>query len=247
MVGEGSCVAHLPAAIRPITRAEGYAAQRALEAYTTQALFGWKIAATSVAGQQHIHVDGPLAGRLLAERCFSSGATVSLKGNRMLVAEGEFAFRMACDLSPRAAAYTPAEVLAAVATLHPAIEIPNSRFCPFEEAGAAQLIADNACADYFVLGAAVPEIWRSLDLAAHPVIGIDARGVRHVGEGRNVLGGPAIALAWLVNELSGLGITLAAGQVVTTGTCFKPFAVAPGERVAVDFGALGRIEIRFAA
>ena len=29
-------------------------------------LFGWKIAATSEAGQKHINVDGPMAGRILA-------------------------------------------------------------------------------------------------------------------------------------------------------------------------------------
>ena len=38
------------------------------------------------------------------------------------------------------------EVLAAVATLHPAIEVPDSRFDDFTIVGAPQLIADNACA-----------------------------------------------------------------------------------------------------
>ena len=41
-------------------------------------LFGWKIAATSRAGQQHINVDGPLAGRLLADRAFESGCRIAL-------------------------------------------------------------------------------------------------------------------------------------------------------------------------
>ena len=46
-----------------------------------------------------------------------------------------------------------AEVLDAVDTLHPAIEIPDSRFADYVKAGEAQLIADNACAHLFVLGA----------------------------------------------------------------------------------------------
>ena len=50
--------------------------------------------------------------------------------------------------------YTVQQVLDAVDTLHPAIEIPDSRFADFVSAGAAQIIADNACAHLFVLGPA---------------------------------------------------------------------------------------------
>ena len=164
----------------------------------------------------------------------------------MRVVEGEFAFRMGCDLPPRATPYTRAEVSAAIATLHPAIEVPDSRFKPFEAAGAAQLIADNACTDYFVLGAAAPEAWRALDLAAHSVTAQIAGGASFTGSGSNVLGDPLLSLTWIANELSGLGVTLKKHQVVTTGTCFKPFAVAPGDVVEVDFGVIGRAGVQFA-
>ena len=107
---------HLPPDLRPATRAEGYAIQALYEQRSTQPLFGWKIAATSSAGQQHIQVDGPLAGRLLAERVMADGATINLAGNQMRVVEGEFAFRLAHDLPPRASAYTRDEVCAAAAS-----------------------------------------------------------------------------------------------------------------------------------
>ena len=241
----GQRIANLPMQIRPADRPAGYAAQACLERYSGKPLFGWKIAATSKAGQEHINVDGPLAGRLLAERVLAPGAQVPLAGNQMLVVEAEFAFCMAHDLAPRAAAYTRAEVVAAIASLHPAIEVPNSRFAPFEKAGAAQLIADNACADYFLLGDAAPPAWRGIDLARHVVSARDGAGMLHDGSGANVLGDPLIALTWIANELSSIGVTLAAGQVVTTGTCVKPFAVKPGDHVTADFGLLGRIDVRF--
>jgi 2-keto-4-pentenoate hydratase len=237
----------LPQAMRPATRAEGYAIQARLEATSHAPLFGWKIAATSKAGQEHIAVDGPLAGRLLAERIVPDGGTIALGNTRMRVAEVEFAFRMGRDLPPRAAPYSVAEVMDAVAALHPAIEVPDSRYEDFTKAGAPQLIADNACAHLFVLGPAMTEGWRTRDLAAEKPVGRVTGRLEREGLGANVLGDPRIGLAWLANELSGLGITLKAGEVVTTGTCLVPIEVQPGDEVVGDFGDLGRVSVRFTA
>lgn len=241
---QGTCIDSLPAAIRPSTRAAGYAVQARLEARSTAPLFGWKIAATSKAGQAHISVHGPLAGRLLAERVFPNGAEIPFGANHMRVAEAEFAFRMAADLPSRTKAFGVDDVLDAVASLHPAIELPDSRYHDFTKVGEAQLIADNACAHYFVLGEAAPDTWRSLDLAEHVVTARIVGAPDRQGKGANVLGDPRAALTWLVNELSDLGITLNAGQVVTTGTCVMPLPIEPGDRVIADFGVLGRVEAR---
>ncbi len=242
----GTVADALPAALCPAGRAEGYLVQQQLETVSAQPLTGWKIAATSAAGQAHIGVDGPLAGRLLAEMVHADGATLPFGGNRMRVAEAEFAFRIGRDLPPRAAPYSVSEVLDAVATLHPAIEVPDSRFADFSRVGAAQLIADNACGHQFVLGPAAPAAWRDLDLAAHRVVSRVGTRLEREGCGANVLGDPRLALAWLANELSRYGMTLAAGQIVTTGTCLVPLEIGPGDEVSAAFGALGRVGLRFA-
>ncbi len=114
----------LEAPLRPRDRAEGYAIQARIEDAVDGPLFGWKIAATSEAGQKHINVHGPMVGRILPETVIPDGGTAAMAGNEMRVAEPEFAFRMRVDLPPRSSAYRVAEVLAAVDTLHPAIEIP---------------------------------------------------------------------------------------------------------------------------
>jgi 2-keto-4-pentenoate hydratase len=242
---EGTTLSLLPDPLRPSTRAEGYAIQSWLERRSAQPLCGWKIAATSAAGQQHIGVDGPLAGRLLAEMVFEDGAAVPLGANRMQVAEAEFAFRIGRTLSPRPAPYTAEEALDAVEALHVAIEVPDSRFADYAKVGAAQLIADNACAHQFVLGPRAPAAWRGMDLAAHRVTGAVAGRLEREGRGANVLGDPRLALTWLANELSRHGIALAAGQVVTTGTCLVPLPIGPGDAVSADFGELGRVTLRF--
>ena len=91
---------------RPRDRIEAYAIQAAIEQYSSERLFGWKIAATSEAGQKHINVDGPMAGRILAETVIADGGTASMAGNEMRVAEPEFAFRMRADLPARSTPYT---------------------------------------------------------------------------------------------------------------------------------------------
>src|SRR3954466_10769219 len=77
---------NLPPDLMPENRAEAYQVQGCIEAYTEKPLYGWKIAATSIAGQKHIGVDGPLAGRLLAERVIADGAACVLGKNLMKVA-----------------------------------------------------------------------------------------------------------------------------------------------------------------
>jgi 2-keto-4-pentenoate hydratase len=242
---DGSRLDQLPEAIRPTNRAEGYRIQARLEAMSTAPLFGWKIAATSTAGQAHIGVDGPLAGRLLEDRIIPDGGVCPFGANHMCVAEIEFAFRMGETLLPRAEPFGVDEVLAAVATLHPSIEIPNSRFAAFEHVGAPQLIADNACAHYFVEGPEAPAFWRDVDLATYRVTG-SVNDVSVAGVGGNVLGDPRVALQWLANELSQLDLPLAAGQLVTTGTCVAPMAIKPGDRISGDFAALGAVSVRMA-
>lgn len=241
----GTRLAQLPDELRPRTRAEGYAIQAQWQRASSAPLFGWKIAATSAAGQRHINVDGPLAGRLFAERVLPVGASIALDRNLMRVAEVEFAFRFGADLPPRARPYAVDEVLAAVATLHPAIEIPDSRYEDFTVVGAPQLIADNACAHLFMLGPEVTARWRDVDLAAHAVAAEVIGKSRHEGKGANALGDPRIALAWLVNELSALSLTMGRGQVVTTGTCVVPVPVVPGDEVRASFGSFGDVGVRF--
>ena len=245
----GQVLAALPDACRPLSALQGYAAQAQLPLVSGRQVVGWKIAATSTNGQAHINVSGPLAGRLLSGQVLSNGATVPSAGNRMRVAEPEFAFAMAQDLQPQAEPYTQQQVMNAVASLHPALEVPDSRMEPFTGAGEAQLLADNACARHFVLGPAAHDVWRELDLSTYPV----HAQVEHDntlqytrdGTGGNVLGDPRIALTWLANQLSALGITLQMGHVVTTGTCMVPLELQAGDSVSADYGSLGRVHMIF--
>ena len=137
--------------------------------------------------------------------------------------------------------------MSAVQTLHPGVEIPDSRFLNFEYVGEENLIADNACAHEFVVGPPMPDDWRSIDLAEQ-VVSISIKdGITHRGSGANVLGDPRIALTWLVNQLSKLKITLNSGAMITTGTCTKPIPIKSGNIINADYGSLGQLEVVLAS
>lgn len=237
----------LPEAVAPTDRAQAYAIQRLMNARLGPAA-GWKIAATSLAGQKHIAVSGPLAGPVFAKRVQSPSATVSLQGNRMRVAECEVVFRMGRDLPVRDTAYALDEVLAAVDGIGAGIEVPDSRFAVFEKAGEAQLIADCACCRDMVLGEIQPIEGSDARLRQLAGLRVQARvsdGRALEGVGSNVLGDPAAALVWLANELNAHGLSLKAGQFVTTGACVVPIPVLPGQQVQADYGWLGALSASF--
>ena len=234
----------MPDHLRPHSLAEGYAIQDAMVAVAAQPVSGWKIAATSKAGQEHIGVTEPLAGRLFKNFILQDSARLPAAPLHMAVIEAEFAFRMGRDLKPREAAYEQAEVCDAVAALHLAIEVPDARFERFAEVGPAQIVADDAFASWFVLGPEVND-WRRLDLSVQKVRVLRNDAPFAEGVGANALGDPRTALTWIANHLSQRGIGLKSGDVITTGTCITPAKIGLGDRMVAEFTGLGRLAIAF--
>jgi 2-keto-4-pentenoate hydratase len=239
---------YLPEQVAPITRSDAYAVQRAGASLRGAPTVGWKIAATSEAGQHHINVNGPLAGRILADRIYGDGDQLPLTGNALCLAELEFVFVMRSTIAPKTHAYDREDIVEAVQSLRLGVELPSTRYVDPTKVGENQLIADNSCSGDFLLGPVVSADWRALDLSAVSVdVDVDGpSGVRHaVGRGANVLGHPINALMWLINELSGLGITLERGQFVTTQTCCTPVPVSPGDALTASFAQLGSVACSF--
>lgn len=231
----------LPSGSRPREAAEGVAVQEALAQHAGPS-YGWKLAATSTAGQAHIGVDGPLTGPLFSRFRHADGDVLPSDAMHMRVAEVEFAFVMGADVAPDASV---ADVVDSVAAMHLAIEIPDSRFIDYAVVGGPQLIADCACASLFVVGPEVPG-WRDVELSTWPtalwINGVEAaRGV-----GAAVLGSPLTALAWAAQDLPRFGRRLAAGALVTTGTTMVPPAIGPGDVLRAEFGELGSVRATMA-
>jgi 2-keto-4-pentenoate hydratase len=239
----GAAIAELPPRVRPRTVEEGWRIQRRLDTHAAPAA-GWKLAATSAAGQAHIGADGPLAGRLY-ERCLvQSGSVLGVTRMRMRAAEAEFAFRLARDVNATGAAPTRAEVLDAIGQLIPAIELPDSRFVDFLAAGLPSMVADGLCCGFLVLGRPV-RAWDEDELARQVVVMRRNGEVVARGSGADVLGDPVEALVWLARRLHTAGTPLRRGEVVTTGACTPAYPVAAGDELVAAFGALGEVRVRF--
>lgn len=229
--------------LRPGDLDEGYAIQRALDELAGPAA-GWKIAATSKAGQDHLGATGPMVGRLYERQRREPGSALSVSAMRMRSAEPEFAFVLASDLAPGIELPGLEDVLAAIGSLVLAIEVPDSRFSDFTQAGVPSLAADAMCGGYFITGPVITD-WRSLDLAAQSARLLCNGDEVSAGSGANVLGDPREALRWMAGEVLGRGWPLRAGEIVLTGASAAPIAVHAGDRVEAVFDGLGSVEVEF--
>jgi 2-keto-4-pentenoate hydratase len=204
---------------------------------------GWKIGCTSERAQKALKTDGPFPGPVYAERLYPSGAHLETLAENSRVTEPEIAFTMTSDLPRRDRNYGVDEVLAAVASAHPAIEIVNPR-CPkgFDDV-VEWYIADGGLNHALVLGDAVKPLVR--EDYAKLTVNVAVNGEqKYSGLGANALGGPELALTWLANDLNAKGLYLRAGDVVTTGVITEVFETNIGDEVIADYDKLGTVMVR---
>ena len=195
----------LPADCRPGTLAEAYAVQDGLAESAGLAVAGYKIGATNAQVQARFGVDAPFSGRLFGDYVGGSPLTVPANTVNFYAIEAEFDFVMGRALAPRDAPYTREDVRAAVASVHPAIEVPDSRYTDWLSMKAPDLIGDNAIGCLLCLGPAA-EGGLDRDLAGQPVIVRVNGEVVSEGAGSNVLGDPWNVMVWLANHLGARGL-----------------------------------------
>lgn len=242
---EKTTISELPESCKPTSLDEGYEIQSVLKDMHGTEVAGYKIGATNRVAQEMFNVDAPFFGRVMAPSIMRSPANIPEGAVILYIIEAEFDFIFSEDLVPREECYTQDEVMEKVGDLIPAIEIPDSRYANWRQAGMPQLIADNAIASLLVLGEPASD-WRTLDLSLQKVDVLVNDTLVDVGIGSNVLGDPRKALVWLANEFSKRSIVLKAGQLVTTGSAADVIKVKSGDNVVADFGILGSAEINLA-
>lgn len=211
------------------------------QAYAVQALVwdrlagaerprAWKVGAADKAAE-------PVAAPILPPRFSVSPGRFRRRGVCGVGVEAEIAVRFGRDLAPRRTPYSREEVLAAIGSVHVAMEVVDARLHDPAYAGPYWCLADNLVNGALVLGDAIPH-WRHQDWH-----GLE---VAIAADGRVVDQRPAHAplddlfhcLPWWIGHAGGAR----AGDVVTTGAWTGMHPVGNARELRVVFAGLGQCQ-----
>ena len=206
---------------------------------------GYKLACTNPAIMELLNVEGPLLGQMMTHSLFDSGVQLTADDFTRRVVEPEFVFRMAEDVPVSSQPYDADSIKSFIGEMLPGIEIVDHRYRDFTVVGGNALIAENSIHGCSIIGECDRDLWRNTDLETHSVSLFVNGDAREQGVGRNVLGGPLKAMAWLANHLQQRGMQLKGGELVTTGTATSVYYADAGDDLLVDFGELGSVSLSF--
>ena len=216
--------------------------QSALQLQRVQAgarLIGWKVGFGAAPAKEKSRIERPLVGFLLDQALLPTGASVSLTGWQMPVAEPEIALHIGRDIPSEA---DDAMARAAVSALAPAIEVADVD-CPMDDVEA--ILAGDIFQRHVVIGPF------DSSRAGARLDGLSA----HVSRSGRALDLPADleantgALIPIVRHVAAMaaqfGDGLRAGQFVIAGSIVPPLFVAAGETVAFELIPTGAVSVAF--
>ena len=235
----GRALDGLPTALTPVNMEEVYAVQDRLAASVNDSgrPGGWKVGAPSPDATP-MFCPMPLAW-IAPNNSVLSGHRWRYRG-----LEAEIAFLVGEDLPPRAAPYSREEVLTAMRSCHPAIEVLETAFRDPTQVPREAMLADLQLHGGFVHGPAVSG-WREIDFSRERV-SLTVDGVVRVERtGSNTSGDLLKLLPWLANEGAARTGGLRAGQWITTGSWTGNTLAGKESVVAAEFAHAGRVDLRF--
>ncbi|MBD24686.1 MAG: 2-oxopent-4-enoate hydratase [Candidatus Marinimicrobia bacterium] len=203
---------------------------------------GKKIGVTSKAVQDMLDVREPDFGFLTNVMDVPNGSTVSI--NESLIqprAEAEIALILAKDI--KGPGVTMDDVQNATEFIAPCFEIVDSRIADWK-IRIEDTVADNASCGVFTLGAERVDP-HGIDLAELKVRVTKNGEFLSEGVGAAVQGSPLASVAWLANTLGRYGVTLAAGDIVLSGSLVPLEPARPGDEFHMDLSGVGTATLKF--
>ena len=205
-------------------------------------IVGHKAGLTAKAVQQQLGVNQPDFGVLFEDMRVADNGRLDPSRCLQPKAEAEIAFVLGADLPDPET--TAEQVAAAVASVHAAIEIVDSRIADWKITF-ADTVADNGSSAFFVLAEqGLPPTGLDLEGAAMEMKINGA--VVSTGVGSAALGNPLNAAAWLARTLAERGEPLKAGDVLLAGALGPMVALAAGDRVECSIASIGACSFTYA-
>jgi 2-oxo-3-hexenedioate decarboxylase/2-keto-4-pentenoate hydratase len=238
----------LTEALRPADEAAAYRIQEQLHLDIAAAgkgtVAGYKIGCTTEVMQRYLEIGNPCAGTIAAPTVHDLTADLDHGAFCRPGVECEIAVRLAHPLRARDAPFDQTGVGRAIGAVMPAIELVDDRYQDYRSLDTPTLIADDFFNAGAVLGAPVTA-WQALDLA-----GIEGRmrvngTLIGTGHGRDILGHPLAALAWLANNRAARGLGLEAGTFILLGSVVQTYWAEKGDRIGIELDGLGAAEVAF--
>lgn len=242
---QAGAVADCPNAHAVRSEADGYAVQerlhKALETAGLGRLAGYKVGCTTSVMQERLKISNPAYGGIMAANLRETGATFRSSRFLKIGVECEIAMWIASDLRVADAPFDRWTISDHIAACSVGMEIVENRYGDMGTTPTGLLIADDFFQTSCVVGPRI-ETWSTLDLAR--VAGSTRVNGELIGSGvgRDVMGHPLEALAWLANRLADRNQALKGGQVVLTGAIVPPYWIEsfPTE-VSVEVENLGHV------
>ncbi|MBE9604185.1 fumarylacetoacetate hydrolase family protein [Acetobacteraceae bacterium H6797] len=228
-------ISALPTGARPQTMAEAYAVQKAVAEHLGP-IVGWKVGASTPQAM-------PQGAPLHADTVFKDGISLPATMFNVIGVEAEVGYVMARDLPPRDEPYAAEEVLDAIGSMNPFIEIADTRFTGLGVSEKLSHFADQSGHGALVVGPGLDH-FRHLDVATLPMKLIINGKIADEKTGALNCGDPVRLIQWLADEGAVPYGGLKAGHVITTGSwngC--PLFSAPLD-ITVSFEGLGSVSMK---
>jgi 2-keto-4-pentenoate hydratase len=236
----------LPPDLMPAGLGEAYRVRQIFEEIETEArgtVVGYKIGLTTPIMQELCGVDEPVYGAIFEKEMHHGRAELASRNYCRLGIETEIALRLGEDLPPIGSGGSWGDrVAGAVESCMAAIELLEDLCHDYKRLSAAAMVAGNVWNAGIVLGAPVSD-WRRLDLAELTArLSINGREIG-TGKGRDVMGNPLNALAWLAETRAAAEAPLRRGTIVMTGSMVPIQFPSVGDRAVVEVEGLGSAEL----
>jgi 2-keto-4-pentenoate hydratase len=225
----------LPEDCRPADISDAYAIQRLVFADLGRVAAAWKVGAGSPDA-------APACAAIAESTLYGDGAVLPAKMFNFIGAEAEIAYRLGRDLPPRPEAYSLEEVKAAIASVHAAIEISDTRFAAWASQNRPSHIADQLNHGALAVGALSARL-TDVDPSRQRAIMTVNGEIRADTTGGNPAGDPLQLLLWLANQGAHSMGGLAAGCVITTGSLTGVVFATPPVELRADLPGLGAIRL----
>ncbi len=205
-------------------------------------IVGYKVGFTNLAVREKMGLPDSTYGTLLDDMVMHSGQPGCMSQLIAPKIECEILFRIGKPLS--GPDLSVEQVLDATNGVRAAFEICDARIkdwkCPYPD-----FLADNGFSARIVLGESTWLAPSALDLLAEEVVLFENGEEVSRGQGKNAMGHPAQAVAWLAGKLAARGRALLPGDIVMTGTLTPILPIKPGASYRASYTTLGEVGMTF--